>query len=245
MPINVERAGDEDAPAIIFVHGSGGSAATWFMQLRDLSNDFHIIALELNGHGKSPDRSHANTIESYLIDIDEIVTQYEKPVLAGHSMGGALSQLYALSHSEKISGIILVGTGAKLRVAPIIFDMLENNFEGYVDAAGSYMFCEDTSSELIEASKIEIRKCKPNIINRDFAACDEFNVMEMISDISLPALILVGEQDIMTPVKYSNYLHEKLPSSTIHVIEKAGHSVMLEQPRQFNAHIKEWMSTLQ
>ena len=245
MPINVERAGDDDAPAIIFVHGSGGSAATWVMQLRGLSIDFHIIALELNGHGKSIDRSNDNTIESYLTDIDEIVTQYEKPVLAGHSMGGALSQLYALRHPEKIGGIILIGTGAKLRVSPLIFDMLENNFEGYVDAAGSYMFCEETSTELIEASKIEIRKCKPIIINRDFAACDGFDVMEMISEISLPALILVGEQDIMTPVKYSNYLHEKLPNSTLHVIENAGHSVMLEQPEQFNAHVEEWMSKLQ
>ncbi len=245
MPIYVERAGDEDAPVIIFVHGAGGSAATWFMQLKGLSNDFHIIALELNGHGKSPDLSKENTIESYLTDIDEIVTQYEKPVLAGHSMGGALSQLYALRHSDKIEGIIIIGTGAKLRVAPLIFDMLENNFEGYVDAAGSFMFCEETSAELIEASKIEIRKCKPSIINRDFAACDGFDVMEMISDISLPALILVGEKDIMTPVKYSKYLHEKLPNSTLHVIENAGHSVMLEQSVQFNAYIKEWMNALQ
>jgi len=78
MPINVERAGQEDAPAIVFVHGSGGSAATWFMQLKGLSNDFHIIALELNGHGKSQDSSNENTIESYLTDIDEIVTWNRK-----------------------------------------------------------------------------------------------------------------------------------------------------------------------
>ncbi len=244
MSINVERSGDEDAPVIIFVHGAGGSAATWFMQLKGLSNDFHIIALELNGHGKSPDRLDDDTIESYLTDINGIVKQYEKPVLAGHSMGGALSQLYALRHPEKISGIILISTGAKLRVAPLIFDMLENNFEGYIDAAGSYMFYEETSTELIEASKNEIRKCKPSIINRDFTACNGFDIMESISEISLPSLILVGEQDLMTPMKYSNYLHEKLQNSTLHVIENAGHSVMLEQPGQFNTYIKEWMNAV-
>jgi len=106
MPINVERAGDEDAPAIIFVHGSGGSAATWFMQLRGLSNDFHIVAIELNGHGNSPDRADENTMESYLTDIDEIITQYEKPILAGHSMGGALSQLYALKHPNTLRRLV-------------------------------------------------------------------------------------------------------------------------------------------
>ena len=245
MSINVERAGNEDAPVIIFVHGAGGSSATWFMQLRGLSNDFHIVALELNGHGISPDRFEDNTTESYLADIYEIVKQYEKPVLAGHSMGGALSQLFALKHPEMISGIILIGTGAKLRVIPVIFDMLDNNFEEYVDAIGNFMFFEETSAELIEASKIEIRKCKPSIISRDFAACDVFNIMDVLSDILLPSLILVGKQDLMTPAKYSNYLHEKLPNSTLHVIDNAGHSVMLEQPRKFNSYIKEWMSTLQ
>lgn len=245
MSLNVERAGDESAPVIIFIHGAGGSSATWFMQLRGLSKDFHIIALELNGHGKSPDRAEDNTTESYLADIDEIVTQYEKPVLAGHSMGGALSQLYALKHPDRISGIILIGTGAKLRVAPLIFDMLKNNFEEYVEATGSYMFYEETSPELIEASKIEIQRCKPKIISRDFAACDTFNIMETVSDISIPTLILVGKQDLMTPMKYSRYLHEKLNNSTFHIIEKAGHSVMLEQHRQVNTYITEWMNTLQ
>jgi len=228
MSVSVERAGSDEAPVIIFIHGAGGSSATWFMQLRGLSKDFHIVVLELNGHGKN-----------------EIVAQYEKPVLAGHSMGGALSQLFALKHPDRISGIILIGTGAKLRVAPLIFDMLENNFEGYVEASGSYMFYEETSPELIEASKEVIRRCKPNIISRDFAACDAFNIMERVSDISLPTLILVGKQDLMTPMKYSQYLHEKLPNSTFHIIEKAGHSVMLEQHRQLNAFIKEWMTTLQ
>ncbi|MHA1927923.1 MAG: alpha/beta fold hydrolase [Candidatus Thorarchaeota archaeon] len=244
MSINVEKAGDEDAPAIIFIHGSGGSAATWFMQLRGLSCDFHILALELNGHGKSPDRSNDNTIESYLTDIDEIVKQYKKPVLAGHSMGGMLAQLFALKYPDLIRGIILVGTGAKLKVASFIFEAIDNNFDGYVEGAGNFMFSEDASKELIEASKVEIRKCKPAIIRRDFAACNGFDIMNRISGISLPTLVVVGAQDIMTPVKYSKYLHDKFPNSTLHIIEKAGHSVMLEQPHEFNAHVKDWMKTL-
>ena len=69
--------------------------------------------------------------------------------------------------------------------------------------------------------------------------------MDKVSEISVPTLILVGEQDIMTPVKYSKYLHDNIPNSTMHVIEKAGHSVMLEQPREFNDHVKDWMHSLQ
>ena len=111
MSIHSEKAGNKDAPTIIFIHGSGGSSATWFMQLRGLSNDFHIVAIELNGHGKSLDRAEEDTTESYLIDIEEIVKQFDRPIIAGHSMGGMLSQLFALRHPEMIAGIILVGTG--------------------------------------------------------------------------------------------------------------------------------------
>ena len=244
MAINVETRGDAGAPVIIFIHGSGGSAATWFMQLKVLSKDFHIVAIDLNGHGKSLDRSESNTTDSYLADIEEIVKKYDRPVIGGHSMGGMLSQLFALKHPEMIGGIILVGTGARLRVAPFIFETLENNFDEYVEGAANFMFYEDASEALIESSKHEIRKCKPAIIRRDFAACDGFDIMETVSEIAHPTLIIVGEQDIMTPTKYSKYLHDNIPNSTLHIIDKAGHSVMLEQPQEFNNHVKEWMETL-
>jgi pimeloyl-ACP methyl ester carboxylesterase len=214
------------------------------MQLRGLSDNYHVVAVDLNGHGKSPDRAEENTTESYLSDIEEIVRRYTRPVIGGHSMGGMLAQLFALRYPDLISGIILVGTGARLRVASFIFETIDSNFEEYVQGTGSFMFYEDTSKELIEASKKEIRKCKPSIIRRDFVACNEFDIMDKVSELSLPALIIVGGQDIMTPVKYSNYLRDNIPNSTMHVIEKAGHSVMLEQPREFNAHVEDWMKTL-
>ncbi len=244
MTVNVESAGNPQNPTIIFVHGAGGSAATWFLQLKSISKEFHVVAIELNGHGKSPDRKEKDTTNSYLRDIKQVVENYEKPVLAGHSMGGMLSQLFALQYPELLSGIILIGTGAKLRVMPAIFEMLETNFEGYVSAAGDYMFHEGASRKLIESSMIEIRKCKPEIISRDFAACNDFDIMDSVSTITLPTLILVGKQDLMTPMKYSEFLHARIPNSILHIIDNAGHSVMLEQPSILNSHISAWMKSL-
>ncbi|TET09754.1 MAG: alpha/beta hydrolase [Candidatus Thorarchaeota archaeon] len=243
MSVNFEEAGDSDNRSIIFVHGAGGSAATWFMQLRGLSDEHHVVAIELNGHGKSLDRAEEDSVHSYLQDIHEVVSKFDKPTLAGHSMGGALTQLYALAHQENLSGIILVGTGAKLRVTPVIFDLLENNFDGYVEAAGSLMFHENTSKEMIEASKHEVRKCPAHIISRDFELCDNFDIMDRVSQIGLPTLIIVGEGDAMTPIKYSTYLHLKIKVSAMHIIETAGHSVMLEQFEIFNEYISDWVKS--
>lgn len=244
MSVNFEEAGDSDNRTIIFVHGAGGSAATWFMQLRSLSDVHHVVAIELNGHGKSLDRAEEDSVDSYLHDIHEVVSKFEKPILAGHSMGGALTQLYSLKHPENLSGIILVGTGAKLRVTPVVFDLLENNFEGYVEAAGSFMFHENTSKEVIEASKHEIRKCPAHIISRDFELCNNFDIMDKVPQIELPTLIIVGEGDVMTPIKYSTFLHDKIKGSAMHVIEKAGHSVMLEQFGIFNEYVSDWVKGL-
>lgn len=242
--MNFEEAGNPQKRTVIFVHGAGGSAATWFMQLRGLSNYFHIVAIELNGHGKTSDRGEGDLLHSYLHDIHEVMSKYEKPILAGHSMGGALTQLYALNHPEHLTGIILVGTGARLRVTPLVFESLDNDLETYVNLTDQFMFHESTSDEIREASKHEVRKCSVHIIRRDFELCDRFDIMDKVSGIRIPTLILVGISDIMTPIKYSSFLKDKIDGSTMKVIEGAGHAVMLEKSKTFNKLIVEWINTL-
>jgi len=244
MNVHTEIAGNPNHQPIIFIHGAGGSSATWIMQLRGLSDAFNVIAIDLNGHGKSKDRLEKDVTKSYLDDINSAISKYFQPILVGHSMGGMLTQLYALTNPEKIRGIVLVGTGAKLRVMPSIFDLLKNNFDDYIDAVSGFMFHKGASPELVDASKTEMKKCKPDIISRDFAACDLFDIMDDVSKISVPALVIVGRDDVMTPVKYSEYLHRSITNSTLKIIENAGHAVMLEQPGVLNKIIRNWINSL-
>ncbi len=241
MSIYYEETGKGKRPVIVAVHGAGGSSATWFMQLRGLSKEVNVKAIDLNGHGNTPDRGEADVFNSYLEDINTAVGEAERPILMGHSMGSALALLYALKYPDRISGLILVGSGARLRVSNFIFDMLDNDFDAYVDAVGKYMFAEEASQQLIKASQLEVRKCPVSIIRRDFAGCNEFDVMDRVSEIRLPTLIIVGEEDVMTPVKYAAYLHDKIPDSELVTIKGAGHSVMLERPTEMNEAILDWI----
>ena len=240
MYVNYEEKGAGKPGPIIMVHGAGGSSATWWMQLKHLSEHLHIIAVDLNGHGSTPDRQDDETLESYLSDISEIVSLYEKPILCGHSMGGGLTQLYALRSPDDLSGIILVDTGAKLRVNPLIFQMLNDDVESYLNAMGTYAFAEETPEDLRESSKAEMRRCAPGIIERDFRACDTFDIMDKVAQISIPTLIVVGEEDLLTPPKFSTFLNDQIPNAELVVIPKAGHSVMLEQWESFNTIIAKW-----
>ncbi|MFW9912041.1 MAG: alpha/beta fold hydrolase [Candidatus Thorarchaeota archaeon] len=244
MSVHIEERGKGNPGPIIMVHGAGGSSATWYMQIKHLSNRLHMIGIDLNGHGKTPDRMEADPTKAYLDDIDSVVSRFEKPVLCGHSMGGALTQLYALNNPDMLNGIILVGTGSRLRVNPMILNMLLNDFEGYVNAVGEIMFHGDTDEDIREASRAEVRKCPASITHRDYKLCDEFDIMERVDDIRLPTLIIVGESDALTPVKYSQYIANRIEGSEMHIIPKAGHSVMLEQWEQFNDIIVNWYQAL-
>ena len=83
-----------------------------------------------------------------------------------------------------------------------------------------------------------------SVLLTDFTACDRFDVMEKLSDITLPVQIIVGEADVMTPVKYAKYMDEQLPSSQLHVIEKGTHMVFSEQPEAVNKLIQTFINNL-
>ena len=159
-------------------------------------------------------------------------------------MGGALTQLYSLRNPDTLRGIILVGTGAKLRVTPVVFNLLENDFDGYIEAVGNFMFHENTSEDMVETSKHEVRKCPVQVIKRDFELCDKFDIMDTVEQIKTPTLIVVGDSDVMTPIKYSAYLKEKIEDSTMHVIEDAGHLVMFKKFGVFNELVANWVREL-
>ena len=244
MTLNYVELGNDDNPTLIMIHGAGGSSATWYLQLKGLSQHLHCVAIDLNGHGDSPDRKQNDTLQSYLEDIESVYSQFDQPILMGHSMGAALTQLTALSNPENLGGIVLVSTGAKLRVLPAIFDLLENEFETYVELVGEYMFHKSADKRMIEASRKEVTKCHPKIISRDFELCDNYDIMNKVHTISTPTLVIVGQDDVMTPVKYSQYLHEMIPNSELSILPNAGHSVMLEQSAEFNKIVLEWVNGL-
>jgi pimeloyl-ACP methyl ester carboxylesterase len=75
-------------------------------------------------------------------------------------------------------------------------------------------------------------------------ACDEFDIMNELGEIKVPTLIISGEEDILTPVKYGEYLSQKISNSKLHVINGAGHFMMQEKPDEFNRVLLEFLNSL-
>jgi pimeloyl-ACP methyl ester carboxylesterase len=233
----------EGRETILFIHGAGGGQYTWSYQKGFFEKEFNPIVIELPGHGESGGEgeeeivTYAEQVYAFLQAVG-----VRKIFLAGHSMGGAIVQTLALTHPEVIKGIILVGTGAKLKVLPLILDGVKADFEETVRKITQFSHSRKTPPMFIERGITDMLQCRPEVLYGDFTACDRFDIMKGVEKIDLPTLILCGEDDELTPVKYSQFLHSRIKGSKLEVLPNAGHMVMMEAPQAFNEKIAEFVS---
>jgi pimeloyl-ACP methyl ester carboxylesterase len=231
-------------PALLFVHGAGGDHTIWGEQLRELAPNFSVAALDLNGHGRSPARE-GEGFQTYTEDVLAVLEALAMPtVVVGHSMGGAITLMVALQRPKNLVGLGLVGTGAKLRVHPQILELCQTDFERAIDFIVQWAFAEQSPPELRERARAQMRRTGADALLRDFSSCNTFDVMARLSEIALPTLILCGRDDKLTPVKYSEYLQQNIPTAQLKIIEGAGHMVMLEQPKAVTQALREFCARL-
>jgi pimeloyl-ACP methyl ester carboxylesterase len=224
---------------LVFIHGAGGSSKVWTYQKRYFS-DHEITLVNLPGHGGIPGNGR-KTISDYVEDVRKYIKSGKSSILIGHSMGGAITLQYVLKYPA--AACVLAGTGAKLRVVPTILKNIVDHYEQTVDLILDNAIHNKTE-QIITHSRREMLTTPPRVTYNDFLACDTFNVMEEIHRISIPTLVIAGRQDVLTPLKYSQYLADNIKGARLEIIENCGHMAMLEQPEAFNSAIERFLSTL-
>jgi pimeloyl-ACP methyl ester carboxylesterase len=233
-------------PPIIIVHGAGGTHLFWPPQIRRLAGQ-RIIAVDLPGHGKSEGVGR-QIIDDYAKDIIEFMKalKLRTAVMVGHSMGSAIAMTMALKFPKRVSGLVLIGGGAKLRVAPTVLEASANPsaFHAAVDLITQYSFGSTADLRLTELASQRLLETRPAVLYGDFLACDSFNVMDKLKKLNAPTLIVCGEEDRMTPLKYSEYLCDGISGAHLETIPGAGHMVMLEQPAKVADVLNRFLNTL-
>jgi len=226
---------------LVFIHGAGENKDTWIFQ-ESLKDDLNLIFIDLTGHGESTG-GRLPVIEDYIEDLSSVIdkTCNSKPSIIGHSMGGAIAQKFAIEDGDRIKKLILVATGARLKVAPIVFDTIKNNFDAVINTLTDLLFARKPSKEISALVEKEINDCGSEILYNDFMICNDFDVMDKINRISNETQIICGDNDKLTPEKYSVYLNNNIKSSKLSIIENAGHMVMMEYPDKFNKIVKDFL----
>ncbi len=240
------------ATRVVFIHGSGDSAAAWQRQIAFLGEE-RALALDLPGHGaRAADAGPREmSVRDYALDVRAQIQAagLRQPIVAGHSLGGAIALQLALDWPEEFSGLILIGTGARLRVLPALLEAARRDQAGTLQQIRGLARRTDEPARPLDASPLDsppaasVPPLAEGVFYRDLAACNAFDVMAEIGRIPLPALVICGEEDAMTPPKYAEYLRTHLPRATLRMIPGAGHMVMRDQPEALNAAIGEWLAS--
>ncbi|HZC05558.1 MAG TPA: alpha/beta hydrolase [Ktedonobacterales bacterium] len=229
---------------LVFVHGSGDSASVW-EPLIALLPEYSTVALDLPGHGALANEPGPPTmsVTDYAAYVGNAITRrgLERPTVIGHSLGGAVAMRLALDSPEQVGRLGLVGTGARLRVAPAFLAAAREAGASGVPIITQASFAAQHSAEA-EAFHARRTPTAPGALFRDLSACDSFDVMEDVGHISQPTLIIVGESDRMTPPKFSEYLAARVPTSTLAVIPDAGHYAQVEQPQRVADALRAWLT---
>lgn len=238
-----------DGRRVLFVHGSGATHHVWRAQLGRFAAGRTVAALDLTGHGDSenPDitLAPADAIDTYAADVAAVAREVDADVLVGNSLGGAVVLATCLDDHYTSEGVALVGSGAKLAVADPLKSWLADDFGRAVDFLHEPdRLFHDPDPRLVEASREAMRDVGRRVTERDFLACDAFDVRERLPDLDTPLLALTGEHDTLTPPAFSEYLADETPNGEWTTLPDAAHLSFLETPDAFNAELAGFLDDL-
>jgi len=222
---------------LVFVHGAGCTGAVFAPQNVAFPDS---IALTLPGHTTpgSPatidEFADAVAAELRARDLDRVV-------LCGHSMGGGIALELALRREPRVCAIVMLDSGARLRVAPAVLEGLERDFDAAVEQLAQHFYAQPTP-ERVNASVAMLRAVGRAQTLRDFRACDAFDRLARLQEVNLPLLALTGELDVLTPPKFAIALADRVPGASARIVPGAGHLAMAERPGDVNDALRAFVN---
>ena len=240
--------------ALVLIHGAGDSSAVWEKQTVYFSKGRQVLAVDLPGHGarvREPglDRHENNAAEACRIMDQQGVS---KAVVAGHSMGGAVALTMALDHPDRLQGLILVATGARMKMRPDFLEEARKAAETYGSAVPSaahiipveQMVHPAIPADVVEWLKDRIGKASAQATYADFQANNNFDVMNRLAEIRVPTLVIGGSEDRMAPRKFAEFLANGIPGARLEVLDPCGHYPQAEREEAFNQTVESFLTSI-
>ena len=230
-------------PALLLLHGAGGSHLVWPGALRRLA-ETRVLALDLPGHGRSAPPGR-RTIAHYAAAVNDFIAAAGLPevVIAGHSMGGAIALTLAIAPPAALRGLVLLGVGPQLRVGEALLGGCLSDFATAASFIVDYGFAA-APDELRHKTRQAILDAGAMTTFGDFLACSRFDVRAQLAGIHLPALVIGGAEDRLVSPRQADALAAGLPHARRARVAGAGHFVMLERPDETAALVAGFLAEL-
>jgi len=246
---------------LILVHGWGGTKEGWFVHIDALSKHFRVITFDNRGAGKSDHPNIPYTMDMYADDIYGLLEflKIEKTHIIGASLGGMIVLNFILKYPDKVNKVVLMNTwpGFPNEQGPEIYKESKITYYKELEKDPLNTFLKSTKSSFSREfwkKMVENPKRKffdlwsvEDLIERDLKsqytpqdnenaayAVKGHNVQDRLHEIKSETLILCGAKDRIAPLSVNKKMLEKIPNSTLKVIEDARHSLPLEKTPEVN-----------
>jgi 3-oxoadipate enol-lactonase len=252
--IHYNVTGRPGAPPVLFIQGLGVGKNGWVLQRLATATRYRAIALDNRGAGRS-DKPHGEySLEQMADDAIAVLDDagYADAHVVGASMGGAISQLVAVKYPDRVRSLTLACTAG--RNHPWREELLGEWRDAALDR-GIFAMGHEAARWVIGPRSFRrvlpaIGWLGPFALGRPayaFAAqCDaiinvDTSMAERLADLDVPVLIVVGNQDVLTPVGDSEELAERIPTAELAIISGAAHGLMFEHAGTFNRVLLEFL----
>jgi pimeloyl-ACP methyl ester carboxylesterase len=242
---------------VVFLNGLAGDHLYWSGQVRAFAGRFRCLALDNRDAGQSDYAPAAYSIADLADDVAALLTALDLPpaYVVGLSLGGMIAQELALRHPRRVRGLCLAGTLARaddwFRATLATYGHIRRQvadtpafFEALLPWLVSHRFFEAATK--VEWLRAILRQSPyPQRIDgffRQFDAIRGHDTLARLSGIHCPALVAVGEDDMIIPPRYARQLADRLPQARLAVLPEIGHAPPIEDPRTFNRLLGEFLA---
>ena len=256
--VNYQDTGGESTP-VVLLHAFPFNSNMWEPQIEALSERFRFITPDLKGFGGSdaPEDESGYTMDSYADQVAGVLDELglDKIVLAGLSMGGYIAFAFLRRHRDRVSALVLADTRAE--ADPPEGGEKRTNQQGAVKKDGTAALIDGLAGALLSEAT---QQKKPDVVQRvkelmaENPAAGFVGALEAmkkrpdssdeLTQIKVPTLVIVGENDAVTPPDAARKIHEHVGGSRLVVIPEAGHLSNLEAPEAFNGAVAEFLGGL-
>jgi pimeloyl-ACP methyl ester carboxylesterase len=250
---------------IVFLHGWMGSSFCFSNQIDYFSKAYRVFVFEHKGHGKSDRPKDASyTLPEFAEELNQALEKLvgdEKIVLIGHSMGGMISLVYAITSGfkERLKGLILMSTTPKFENPGVqeYIDLIrkgEMSLEPNPEDVNSILVPLCFNPKYVQTHEETIKKfIEEKLENSEYVALktlinfvDHYDVEDELTEIEVPTLILSGDEDTMVSPEDSRSMHEKIRNSQLKIFSpKIGHYIQFEALEEYNRSVEDFLRKIQ
>ena len=235
------RDPDPGKETVLFLHGTGQDHSIWVLPTRYFArHDRNVLAVDLPGHGRSGGRP----LESIEAMADWAVRVLDAAGLStaavvGHSLGSLVANATAARYPQRVRSIALVGVTVPMPVSGFLLDNAKADRHEAIEMLNYWGFSKAAQlggnatpgNWMLGAGMRLMEKAGPGVIHTDLNACNEYiEGLEHATGIECPALLILGERDMLTPVRSAMKVAAALPNAEKAVLEGSGHALLAERP---------------